>query len=812
MVARWAGLYLRWSARDLRARWLQVAAVALVIALGSGFYSGLSSTADWRRASYDASYRAVAMFDLRLRLAGESYVRRGQLEAVLRSLPHRRWIAASEERLWGPAQVDASTEERTILVPARVVGMPTGARVAKVATMAGRGLRPGDAGKPVALLDVHFARHYGLPSRGSISLGRAQLAYVGLGLGAEHFLVVGEQGTLMAEAGLAVVFTSLATAQRLLGRPGQVNGLVLRLRPGADVERLRAELAAAVRRALPATGFQIDRRQDERSYRLLYRDIDSDQRLYTAFALLILVGASLAAFNLVARMVEAGRREIGIGMALGAPPLLLALRPLLVGLEVAALGVLFGVGVGLGVEAALAAAFRSFQPLPVWKTEIEPLVFLRGAALGILLPFLAATYPVWRAVRVSPVEAIRVGALAASTGRLLAAVGRVSLPGSSLAQLPLRDVLRAPRRALLTALGVAVSIALLVGVVGMVDSFLATIDRAQREVARESPDRLLVGLRLDLVSSPRVEAVLRSPLVARASPGLEIPARASRGGRSLDLLVEVLDFAGGLWRPSVVEGSLASDRPGLVLSQKAAHDLGVDVGDTIILRHPRRAGAFSYRLVDSPVEVIGLNPLPSRITAFMDLRWAGIMGLAGVTNRLSVEPAPGASVEEVERALLRLPGVTSVQPVSAFADTVRQGLDQRLQILYVIEACVLLLALLIAFNSTSINVDERRREHATMLAFGLPVRSVLAVTMGEGLVVGLLGTLVGIGLGRLLLGWMVDTIVSTVVPDIGVVTVVAARTVGIALLLGTAAVACAPLLLLRRLTRMDIPSTLRVVE
>lgn len=812
MVGASAGLLLRWSARDLRARWLQVATVALITALGSGFYSGLASTADWRRRSYDESYRALGMFDLRLTLAGDSHVRRGRLLSALRSLPRPRWVAAAEERLVGSAQVDASRDGRTILVPGRVVGIPPAGAVARAAALEGRPLRPADAGRPVALLDLHFARHYKLPPTGTLALGSRRLRYVGVGLGPEYFLILGEHGTLMAEAGLAVVFTSLETAQRILGRPGLVNGLVLRARPGADVERLRAQVAEAVRRRLPGVGFQIERREEDRSYRVLYRDIDSDQRLYTAFALLILLGASFAAFNLVARMVEAQRREIGIGMALGAPPGTLALRPLLVGFEVALLGVLFGVGVGLAVEAALRAALRSFQPLPVWRTELDPLVFLRGAALGLALPFLAASYPVWRAVRVAPVEALRTGPLAARAGGLLPFLGRVSLPGSSLLQLPVRNAVRAPRRSLLTALGVAAAIALLVGVVGMVDSFLETIDRAGREVTRESPRRLTVGLRFNLLSSPQVQAVLRSPLVGRASPGLEIPARIRHRGHELDVLVEMLDLRGGLWRPSVVEGRLETGRPALVISEKAARDLGVRVGDTVVLRHPRRAGLASYRLVDSPLPVAAIHPLPSRFTVFMDVGSAGLMNLAGIVNRVSVEPAPGVSPDRVERALFRLPGVTSVQPVSALTEVVRKGLSQRLEVLYVIEAAVLLLALLVAFNSTGISLDERRREYATMFAFGLPVRAALALSVGEGVVVGLLGTAVGLGLGRLLLGWMIDGIVSTVVPDIGVVTFVSLRTVLTALALGVAAVCLAPLLLVRKLTGMDIPSTLRVVE
>ena len=46
-------------------------------------------------------------------------------------------------------------------------------------------------------------------------------------------------------------------------------------------------------------------------------------------------------------------------------------------------------------------------------------------------------------------------------------------------------------------------------------------------------------------------------------------------------------------------------------------------------------------------------------------------------------------------------------------------------------AAVVALALLIAFNATRITVEERRREHATMQAFGLPVRTVLGIVVNR---------------------------------------------------------------------------------
>ena len=75
-------MLLRWSWRDLRSRWVQVAAIAFIIALGSGTYSGLSSTSAWRRISYDASFRQLKMHDLRVSLSEGSYVDAAALRAT----------------------------------------------------------------------------------------------------------------------------------------------------------------------------------------------------------------------------------------------------------------------------------------------------------------------------------------------------------------------------------------------------------------------------------------------------------------------------------------------------------------------------------------------------------------------------------------------------------------------------------------------------------------------------------------------------------------------------------------------------------
>jgi putative ABC transport system permease protein len=191
---------------------------------------------------------------------------------------------------------------------------------------------------------------------------------------------------------------------------------------------------------------------------------------------------------------------------------------------------------------------------------------------------------------------------------------------------------------------------------------------------------------------------------------------------------------------------------------------------------------------------------------------APLFGLAGMTNLLTVLPAPGHTTADVQRALLNVAHVASAQSVRAATDGLRSSLDQFTGILNVAAAVALLLVFLIAFNTASIGTDERAREHATMMAFGLPTRTVLGLTTTESVLIGLLGTVIGLGAGYGLLAWLTATTIAGVMPEIGVTAAVSAGTVVAALLLGAATVAAAPLLTLRRLRRTDVPSTLRVVE
>ena len=112
-----SGLWLRWSLRDLRSRWPLVMAISLVIAIGTGMFTGLGSMETWRTSSNDESFALLNAHDLKVTLPEGGFAAAGRLEQAVRSAGEDLGVSGAEERLVVPTQVDASRPGHSVLVP-----------------------------------------------------------------------------------------------------------------------------------------------------------------------------------------------------------------------------------------------------------------------------------------------------------------------------------------------------------------------------------------------------------------------------------------------------------------------------------------------------------------------------------------------------------------------------------------------------------------------------------------------------------------------------------------------------------------------
>lgn len=813
--------WLRWAWRDLRMRWLQVLAIALIIALGTGIFSGLGGQEAWRIASMDRSYEELQLHDLRVILTPGSFVSR---DRVLSALDGLDGVERMEPRLLMDTPVEAFYDGEMTLVAGQLVGADMsqgGPFVDRIHIDGGRA--PAREEEYGAVLETKFARYYAMePGARLTVIGGVELDVVGLGQSPEYFQIVPDQVgfAVMGESSLAVIYVPLSTAQAISGRPGLINELRIQFSAGADQAVVRDAVERRLASELPDVSARFAYGEDDPVRVFLYADAEEDQEMMNLIAIFFLLGAALAAFNLAGRIVESQRRQIGIGMALGVPRSLLAVRPLLVGLQIALIGTLLGLPLGFAFTRIFGAVTEEFMPLPYWAgTLLHPPSFLIAAALGVALPLLATLIPVWQAVRAAPLDAIH-GHLAARSSGLNRRLKGLWLPGNSFTQMPLRNILRSPKRTLLTVLGLAVAMALLIMFLGLLDTFVGTLDQIGRALLYRGSDRITVTL--DSFYPAEHEFVhgvktLKTDgdqtLFSEVEPGLILGGRLQHEGQEIDTLIEFYHADSAIWVPALIEGSRGGggDR-GIVISRKTADDLGVGVGDTLLLEHPFREGEFAFRTVSTTLTVAGIHDNPVRAFSYMEMGEIALTGLDGLANVLMVTPAPGVTPGEIRHELFTYPGIAAVDAVADITARFDDLLVIFIQSLRIMQGAVLLIAFLIAFNSTSINIDDRIREVATMFAYGVRPRTVTWVQMGENALLGALGMIVGGWLGWVLLNRMMVARMETMLEDLELLMTLTPQSLILAVVLGIGVVALTPLVSARKLRRIDIPSTLRVME
>ncbi len=806
------GFWFRWSWRGLRQRTPHVVAIAAIVALGSGIYAGLGSTSVWRTTSLDASFASLDAHDLEVATPPGLTLPASELLAAVRTAGGGL-LADAEERLVVDLPVRAG---RAGSIPAAgvVVGvdLARGVRVDRWSVTAGRTLGPADATGSAVLLDEHFAAAHHMPAAGTLTVAGTPVRYVGTVLEPEYLNLTSTMGaTIQGAATRAVLFAPLPLAQRLAGLSGRADDVVATVRAGADVERVAAVLTRSLGRLEPSAGLTVTVRRDTPAVRALYDEITSEQRIFDLFALLVLAGAGFAAFNLTRRVVESQRRDIGIAMALGVPGRQIAIRPMALAAEVAVAGVALGVVVGWGIGTWVLTIMKTTLPLPVWETPWQSGLFLVAAALGLAIPLAGSAYPVWRAVHVAPTDAFLPPHLRGRRHRLTGLARRLHLVGGTLVQAPLRRVAIAPARSVTTVVAIALILAPLLAALGATDSTTATIDTGSRILSGASGDRLLVDFTSYQPSStPVVEAVTRSPLVERSALGLDTGGTLVRGAVRIDVSIAMVDLSDPLVVPAeLAERGVAPG--GIVLSTKAATDLGVGPGDRVTLRHPVREGA-GYRFEDTAVPVRAIVSSPYRFVAYMDRSDASLLGLAGIVNTATVVPRPGVSMDRLQRSIAALPGVASALAASSIAGTMRSILSVVANLFIVMQLVIGLLAFLVAYNSSRVGSDERVREHATMLAFGVGVPRIVAVGVAESVLLGLAGAGLGVGLGVVVLRFILGSVFPVAVPQLAVLESVRTSSYLITAGIGLAAAAAAPTLVARRLRTLDLPGTLRTVE
>ena len=201
----------------------------------------------------------------------------------------------------------------------------------------------------------------------------------------------------------------------------------------------------------------------------------------------------------------------------------------------------------------------------------------------------------------------------------------------------------------------------------------------------------------------------------------------------------------------------------LFVSETFAHRHGLAIGASLTLLTPRGRHAYTIRGLlapDGPAKALGGNFI------VMDLSAAQLaFQKMGTLDRIDVVLQPGIALEAVQEALqARLgPGVKVDRP--AFRNATVEKMLQSFQVnLTALSMIALFVGMFLIYNTLSSAVVERRKDIAILRAVGADRGAIATLFLTEGLVVGAVGTVLGIPLGlalsRLTLQIVSQTLVS----------------------------------------------------
>ncbi len=818
-------LLLQWTFRDLKQRKIQVIAIALIIGLGTGIYTGLSSTTLWRERAFEQSNDRLNMFDLKMNLLPGSWIPQSNISSAIQTLSHKDWISALEYRVSFPTTVNASTSSQTILVNGRIIGVNVtdgsdNLKVNGIHTTDGRHIRPAEKSENVCLIEHNFANYHNLqPNNQMITIaGGIELTYIGTALTPEFFMVV-EENLIYAQSSFAALFVPLETAQTILYQitgltPGYVNEVVFLLKSEANHEEFILDLENYFQDHYPLIFFDFIEKDDHTAYKMQKEDISGDQSLYYIFSFLIIIIAAFGAYNLISRVVNSQRRQIGINMALGVAPRQIAYRYLLFSLEIALGGVIFGYIFAASLGGLLGDVILEITPYHVWEEWIVPELFLQGTLLGIIIPFIASIVPIWHSTRMQPINAIQTGAKLGTGRGFSPLLTWIHLPGSIFVQLPFRNLSRNLRRTASTLTGIALAICVLVAVLGFVDGASLLLDSEQEVMKGDSEGRIDVILNnLYNASHKSVTNISQHSDVKLAVPMIQVPVSIYSGLDSLEIILRCFSFPNEIWVPETIRSlNPLNLSAGIIISQEAARDLKIDVGDYVTLEHPFRKSAIEYSKENTTFRVIGIQNSKIRFWAFIDISNDHIFNSTGLINSIMIVPKEGVTETSIQKSFFPLPGYSGIQSVTRLVKVYEELIEMFKSIFDVIQYVVFILAFLLVYNTTTVNIDERTRELATMGAFGTPIRTSSWILMLESMILGILGTGIGFFFFSPFVVDVLEARVDEAMNEIWLTAFLYPESIMITILIGVVLVTLTPLLSIRKLMKMDLPSALRVIE
>ena len=556
-----------------------------------------------------------------------------------------------------------------------------------------------------------------------------------------------------ADEQMAIEEAKLIAGRKQLAQ-AEVELAVSKAQTEADLEDAREELVLAenkIEQIEQGKWYVLDRH-----YHYSYMDYkgaaDRMASIAKVFPVFFFLVAALVCLTTMTRMVDEQRSQIGTMKALGYTTGQIAFKYVFYAAFASLTGSIAGLAVGIfAFPAIIYTTWLLMYILPPVQFELQIPLMLGASLISILVTTLAAFAACYKELTETPALLMRPKAPKLGKKILLERIGFIWKRFSFTSKVTARNLFRYKKRFFMTVLGISGCTALLIAGFGIKDSISRIVYAQFGEVFRYEG---IASLKPDLELSEKEEVYSMIDSLDTVQDSIDV--YQSHGSlikendhRDVTIVVtndpeHFREFVSLHPRTSPEEELRLKDN-GVVITEKMANDMKIRVGDSIELSNEHDQHKM--------VEVTGIAENYLDHYVYMNANaYKDTFDLRAQSNSVFLKFNP--EIENAEslsgQKILADDHIGSLSFYTGIRDNFNNMIRSLNYIVLVLIISAGMLAFVVLYNLTNVNISERLREIATLKVLGFYDKEVNQYVYMENIILTLIGALAGLGLGKIL--------------------------------------------------------------
>ena len=495
-----------------------------------------------------------------------------------------------------------------------------------------------------------------------------------------------------------------------------------------------------------------------------FRDYESSanrmKAIATVFPLFFIIVAGLVCLTTMTRMVEEERGLIGTYKALGYGKATIALKYGIYAFLASLTGAVIGCAAGLRLfPYIIYESWNIIYQMPAIKYASHTILSVVAVASLILVTLIATLYSCYNELSEVPSALMRPKA-PKNGKKILLEHTFIWKHLSFTKKVTMRNIFLYKKRFFMTVIGIAGCGALITAGFGIKDSVQSIIDNQYGQIIHY--DNILVfnknadsDARNNLSDKISSDEYYKSSLMDYAyTAEVKIPGSADDYSTEITVVNDTsayMDYV--TFRTRRSKKTIELDDSGVIISEKLAKDLNVKEGDNVLIHDEDNKQAT--------VKVSGVMEMYINNYIFMTSEYySQVFGYTPDNNRiLGILTSDGDDIQSVigDRYLTdnNVKSLTFVKANITRFENMIQSLDL---VTWVLIISAGMLAFVVLYNLTNVNISERIREIATIKVLGFYDREVGEYVYRENIILTLIGGVFGLLLGMALHAYIMTTI------------------------------------------------------